>query len=198
MKAHVPSQAGGPHGAMGVVFGWLMAWLNGPAYRHAAKLLDPQAEDWILETGYGTGHLAARLARIATRGMVCGVDPSELMARTAQKRVAGLRADLRIGTADQLPWPDETFDKAAALHNFQFWPDPARGLAEVRRVLKPGASFLLMLRDHEGRQLRDLPNPISRTGREAEGTLAALQSAGFQGVQRLADFDAAPVILARR
>lgn len=183
---------------MGVVFGWLMAWSNGPAYKHAAKLLDPQAEDWILETGFGTGHLAARLARITTRGMVCGVDPSDLMVKTAQRRVAGLRADLRKGTADRLPWPDAKFDKAAALHNFQFWPDPARGLAEVRRVLKPGGPFLILLRDHEGKQLKDLPNPISRTGREAEGTLAALRDAGFKDVARLDDFDEAPVVLARR
>lgn len=183
---------------MGVVFGWMMAWLNGPSYKHAARLLDPQTEDWILETGFGTGHLAARLARVTTRGMVCGVDPSDLMVRTAQRRVAGLRANLRKGTADALPWPDATFDKAAALHNFQFWPDPARGLAEVRRVLKPGAPFLILLRDHEGKQLNDLPNPISRTGREADGTLAALSAAGFRDVQRLHDFDEAPAILARR
>jgi SAM-dependent methyltransferase len=192
------SQAGGPHGLAGIVFGWLMAMVNGPAYKHAAALIDPQAEDWILETGFGTGHLAARLARATKRGKVCGVDPSDLMVRTAQRRVAGLRADLRKGTADALPWPDATFDKAAALHNFQFWPDPARGLAEVRRALKPGAPFVMILRDHEGKRLPDLPNPISRTGREAEGTLVALKAAGFGHVERLADFDEAPVILARR
>jgi ubiquinone/menaquinone biosynthesis C-methylase UbiE len=175
-----------------------MAWLNGPSYRHAAKLLDPQAEDWIVETGFGTGHLAARLSRATTQGMVCGVDPSELMVRTAKKRVAGLRADLRQGTADRLPWPDAQFHKAVALHNFQFWPEPQRGLAEVRRVLKPGGLFLILLRDHEGKQLKDLLNPISRTGREAEGTLAALREAGFTDVQRLDDFDEAPVITARR
>lgn len=198
MRAHVPSQAGNPHGTAGVVFGWLMAWINGPAYKHAVKLLDPQPEDWILETGFGTGHLAERLARITMRGMVCGVDPSDLMVRTAQRRTAGLRADLRLGTADQLPWPDAQFDKAAALHNFQFWPDPARGLSEVRRVLKPGGRFLMILRNHEGKILHALPNPISRTGREADGTLAALTSAGFQNVQRIDDFDGTPVILARR
>lgn len=198
MRSHVPSQAGGPHGAAGVVFGWLMAWINGPSYRHAAKMLDPQAEDWILETGFGTGHLAARLARVTTQGMVCGVDPSDLMVRTAQRRVAGLRADLRKGTADALPWPDSRFDKAAALHNFQFWPDPARGLQEVRRVLKPGGLFLILLRDHEGKTLQNLPNSISRSGREADGTIAALRDTGFQDVQRLANFGEAPVIRARR
>jgi ubiquinone/menaquinone biosynthesis C-methylase UbiE len=175
-----------------------MAWSNGPAYGHALRLLDPQAEDWVLETGFGTGHLAAKIARRLKTGMVCGVDPSDLMVRTAQKRTKGLRADLRLGTAERLPWPDAQFDKAAALHNFQFWPDPARGLAEVRRVLKPGALFVILLRDHEGKQLKDLPNPISRTGREAEGTLAALRAAGFRDVQRLDDFDEAPVITARR
>lgn len=198
MKSHVPSQAGGPHGVAGVVFGWLMAQINGPAYKHAIKLLDPRPDDWVLETGFGTGHLAAMLARRLTTGMVCGVDPSDLMVRTAQRRTRGLRTDLRKGTADHLPWPDGQFDKATALHNFQFWPDPARGLGEVRRVLKPGAPFLMLLRNHEGKQLKDLPNPISRTGREAEGTIAALNAAGFSPVERLADFDGAPVILARR
>jgi hypothetical protein len=55
-----------------------------------------------------------------------------------------------------------------------------------------------LLRDHEGKQLKNLPNPISRTGREAEGTLTALRDAGFKDVARLDDFDEAPVILSRR
>ena len=51
--------------------------------------------------------------------------------------------DLRHGSVESLPFDDAIFDKALAINSMQVWPDPAAGLLEMRRVMKPGAKIAL-------------------------------------------------------
>ncbi|HEY0283614.1 MAG TPA: class I SAM-dependent methyltransferase [Rhizomicrobium sp.] len=172
-----------PHGFWGRVFCWFMDRRNARAHAFALKRLDMQKNDILLEIGFGTGRLARKLAKAAHEGFVGGVDPSELMLRTAEKRTKKFRkagrVELKLGDASALPWPDGSFDKAAALHCFHFWKDPAHDIAEVRRVLKPGGLLLLILRAHKKAGPKWLPNAISRSGQEIAGTLQLLANNGF-------------------
>ncbi|HEY3889381.1 MAG TPA: class I SAM-dependent methyltransferase [Caulobacteraceae bacterium] len=196
------SQAMRPHGAVGRVFGLLMSLINAPAFAFAERELAPLAGDAILEVGFGTGRLVRRLA--AKARFVGGVDPSPLMLETAQAAnaaaVATGQVELRLGEAGALPWPDQTFDKACALHSFQFWPDPAAGLAEVARVLKPDGLLLMMLRAHaDGRAgVADLPNALSRSGDELGATLALLTSLGWRDVVAGESLGRTAILTARR
>ena len=196
------SQAMRPHGAIGRVFGLLMTWINAPAFAFAEQALAPQAGDAVLEIGFGTGRLVRRLATRAR--FVGGVDPSPLMLQTAQRAnaasIARGQVELRPGGAGALPWPDQTFDKACALHSFQFWPDPAAGLTEVARVLKPDGLLLLMLRAHdEGRPAAEaLPNPLSRSGDELEATLALLTRLDWREVAAGESLGRTATLTARR
>jgi ubiquinone/menaquinone biosynthesis C-methylase UbiE len=178
------SQAMRPHGAAGRVFGLLMSLINAPAFAFAERALAPQPGDAILEIGFGTGWLVRKLA--ASARFVGGVDPSPLMLETARranaKALASGHVELRLGEAAALPWPDGTFDKACALHSFQFWPDPAAGLAEVARVLKPDGLLLLMLRAQRRSGAEGLPNPLSRSDDELAATLALLTTLGWRDV----------------
>lgn len=174
-----------PHGGVGVVFGKLMDLLNRRAHKFALHRLDVQRSDRILEIGFGTGQLIGMLAKAATEGLVAGVDPSKLMVETARKRNARLitrgGVDLREGTASSLSWQDGAFDKAAALHSFQFWRDPVRDLREVARVIRPGGLLLLILRAHDKRcNTGWLSNPLSRGGDEVQATLITLAGSGFE------------------
>ena len=184
------SKAGGklrqsmrPHGFWGRVFGWFMDRLNARAHKFALRRLEVQATDSILEIGFGTGRLVRKLAKAAREGFVAGVDPSELMLQTAEKRTKRFRkkgrVELRLSEASELPWSDATFDKAAALHSFQFWSDPDRDIAEVRRVLKPDGLLLLILRMHKKAGPKWLPNPISRSGQEIAGAFELLAGHEF-------------------
>lgn len=195
-------QAMQPHGFRGRVFGWLMDRSNASAQNFALKRLDVHNSDRVLEIGFGTGRLARKLAKAARDGLIGGVDPSELMLQTAEKRTQKFRkkgrVELKLGNASALPWPDETFDKAAALHSFQFWSDPTHDLAEVRRVLKPGGLLLLILRARRKAGPKWLPNPISRSGQEIAGALQLLADNGFIGTCLEGKVGSAAVLTARK
>jgi len=142
-------QAGRPSGIGGIVTGMLMRWLNAEMNRVAADRLDPQHGERILEIGFGPGHLIEMLAA-RKPALVAGIDHSATMFEQAQHRNAEAlrerRVELTCRSVAELPWLDGSFDKIVAVNSFQFWPEPARNLEEVRRVMKPGALLLLVIR----------------------------------------------------
>ena len=173
-----------PEGLAGRLFGKVVEAMNAPSYRLAIQMIDPAPHEHVLEVGFGTGRLAELLIERLPRGRVAGVDPTETMVEVARERPgirrAGDRVDLRCGDASRLPWPDASFDAVAALHCFQFWPDPEAGLREARRVLRPNGRLALILREHGTSPPAWLPNPISRSPDEIAGTEACLLAAGFR------------------
>jgi len=178
-------QAMRPRGKLGRVFGWLMARLNGGAYRWTVGQLRTQSPRSFLEIGFGTGHLLKLACRSLKLERAAGVDPSELMVETARKRLkrCAKKTAIDIAQGDDTALPAGPFDAIAALHSFQFWADPDAALARVRARLAPGGRFVLVLRTHEGRKApKWLPNPLSRSGNEIAAACQALQRAGFQVV----------------
>jgi len=101
--------------------------------------LGPSAR--LLEVGVGTGRIALPLA--ACVGEVVGLDLSmpmlrKLIGKRRSERVAVLRGD-----ATRLPFPAASFDAVLGVHFFHLVPRWREALAEVARVLRPGARLLL-------------------------------------------------------
>jgi ubiquinone/menaquinone biosynthesis C-methylase UbiE len=188
-----------PSGVSGRLFGVIMEALNEPAYRAALKALAPLPADRILEIGFGTGRFAELLLTSDPTLSVAGIDSTATMVEMATRRqrirAAGSRADLRQGDASSLPWPEEYFDAVVAIHSFQFWPDPAQAVREIRRVSAPGGRLLLVLRNHSRRAPAWLPNPLSRSGNEVRATMDFLETGGFE-VSLLKSTVGSPVLLA--
>jgi ubiquinone/menaquinone biosynthesis C-methylase UbiE len=88
-----------------------------------------------LDLGCGTGRNLPLLA--GTRSI--GLDPSWSSLRRARRRAAGVA--LVQGSAEALPFRDGVFDTVVSGLVLCSVPDPARGLAEVRRVLRPGGTL---------------------------------------------------------
>jgi SAM-dependent methyltransferase len=168
------------------MFGAIMEVFNAPAYALALSLVEQAPHAAVLEIGFGSGRFLELLLKRHKTMRACGVDPTPAMLELARRKPglkrAGDRADLRLGEASRLAWPDAYFDAVLAIHSFQFWSPPETCVAEVRRVLKPGARLILVLRDHATRAPDWLPNPISRSGREAEDTIALLAQTGFRDI----------------
>lgn len=169
------NQAENPHGALGVVMGLFMQTINAAQNRATVEALDPPERGTVLEIGFGPGHALEMLARRRSLGLISGIDHSDLMVRTARRRLDRRRGpaalDLRCGDAARLPFPDECFDRVYAVNSYHHWPDKAAALAEIAGVLKPGGEVVLSIRDFRVEGRFEPPGAGARTAREAQPLL---------------------------
>jgi uncharacterized protein YbaR (Trm112 family)/SAM-dependent methyltransferase len=87
----------------------------------------------------GTGEVAvAALPLIGASGILVGADISPEMVRSARKRVNHPQFWLAVTDGQALAFRDDCFDAVICQLGLQFFPDPARGLSELHRVLRPG------------------------------------------------------------
>lgn len=92
----------------------------------------------VLDVGCGPGALTLVLAGVVGEpALVAALDPSESYAGACRVRVPG--ADVRVGTAETLPFEAATFDAVLAQLVVNFMADAAAGVAEMRRVARSGA-----------------------------------------------------------
>lgn len=97
----------------------------------------PEGLSW-LDAGCGNGAFTEEIVAHARPSTVTGIDPSEDQIAYARTRPGTESAEFRLGDAQQLPFADARFDVAAMALVIAFIPDPARAVAELRRVVKPG------------------------------------------------------------
>ena len=117
-----------------------LRWL----YRGAARrvLAALPAGGTALDVGTGPGQLPLELTRRRGDVRVVGIDPSADMVRHACERIAaaGLsdRVEIREASAENLPFPDESFDAVVSTLSAHHWADSAAAVAEQARLLRPG------------------------------------------------------------
>jgi len=97
----------------------------------------------VLEIGVGTGR---NLYFYPTEVHLTGVELSPKMLEIARRRAreSGIEADLRVGDAQHLPFPDASFDTVVATLALCTIPDDRRAVIEAARVLRPGGRLLLL------------------------------------------------------
>jgi ubiquinone/menaquinone biosynthesis C-methylase UbiE len=174
-----------PRGVLGRVVGWVMSRENQRMNRAVVDLLRAGPQDSVLELGFGPGQAIKLLVKRSRAKWIAGVDPSDVMIEQAtalnQESIDAGRVALFRATADKLPFPVGRFSKAFAINNFQIWSSPEAGVAEVRRVLKPGGTLVLCLR-RAARRPRFWTSP-GLTAREIEDVRRLLERNRFQDVR---------------
>lgn len=183
------------------VFGPIME-----ASRKTAVAALPAGTERVLEVGVGTG-ISLPDYPAATR--VVGIDLSPDMLQKARRRVAEKRLTnveaIQEMDAARLVFPESTFDAAMAMYVMTVVPDPARVMAEMRRVVRPGGRILVVShfapdagpRRHLGRLLSPFGRLLGWNTTITAGTLAALpgtrlladRPAGLGGFYRLLEFE---------
>lgn len=106
----------------------------------------------VLDVGCGFGLESLRLARaVQPGGAVRGIDASARFVAEARRRAgaAGLDIGFDEGDAQSLPFPDGTFDVARAERVLVYLPEPARALAEMVRVTRPGGRLAVITPDFD-------------------------------------------------
>jgi cyclopropane fatty-acyl-phospholipid synthase-like methyltransferase len=179
----IVSQFSRPSGLLGAIAGGIMA--HRPSNRERAfrtlELLDIQGDDSVLEVGFGPGIAVKRALELAPKGVVAGIDHSQVMLRQALRRnrrsVADGRADLRLGSVESLPDFGRRFDRIVAINSIAFWTSPSACLTNLRSRLAPEGRLALTFQPRN-------PRATTETTRRSADRLARwLDGAGFRDIQ---------------
>ncbi len=175
------------------VYDPLAARFLGGFYEHVAReVAEVTTSGRVLDVGSGPGYLAVALARACPALQVVGVDVSpEMVGRArevAQRAGVGGHVTFEHGDVGALPYPDSSFDAVVSTLSMHHWPDPGRGLAEVQRVLKPGAVA----------RIYDVADWIGRIERRGGTTAELIARSPFGGGQVQVIFRLGPIPLAQR
>ena len=129
----------------------------------------PAGAKWA-DIGCGNGASTELIVARAKPTLVEALDPSEAQLAFARKRHSAGIANFTLGSALQLPYPDGTFDVAIMALVIFFVPDPARGVAELRRIVRKGGLVAAYAWDIEG------------GGFPYEDVHAAMRAVGFEPI----------------
>ena len=128
----------------------LKFFTDGAAYERAmgrwSQLVAGKFLDWLdvpsglrwLDIGCGNGAFSEVLMARCLPAELQGIDPSGAQVAYARSRPSLKGAQFRSGDAQSLPYASQTFDAATMALVISFVPDPARAVAEMARVVRPG------------------------------------------------------------
>ena len=137
-----------PQGRMGRLMLRFMNLCHAPLTNWGLDLINIQDGWTMLDIGCGGGATLRRLLKRSQDSRVYGIDIAEesvSKAREVNADVLDKRVFVQQGTAAKLPYDDAMFDLVTAVETIYFWPNLTQCLQEVRRVLKAGGRFAVMV-----------------------------------------------------
>lgn len=172
-----------PEGEQGIMVGSMMNEGNRMINEYVLETLNAQQGEKILEVGMGNGYFVKEVVSAASNIEYAGCDYSETMIAEANEMnkdlVEACKARFHHVKAENLPFPDDSFDKAFCVNVIYFWEQPAKELAEIHRVLKPGGKFVVGIRPKHAM----LKMPFTKYGftmYSKEELVALLERHGFK------------------
>lgn len=149
----------------------------------------------ILDVGCGGGRTIRKHAAAASEGTVYGVDyaAGSVAASRAENRdaIAKGRVEVHQSNVSQLPFPDAKFDLVSAVETIYYWPDPAKDLREILRVLKPGGNLIVINETYKGGRWSFLTGPVMKlllaNNYSVDEYKQLLTAAGYVDVQVLVE-----------
>lgn len=143
-------QGGNPSGLLGRLIGKLMNRSHGSIHKWGLSKCEIKENDICLDVGCGGGSVLKEMAKLAAKGEIHGVDHSLEMVNLSKALNKGLIIDglakINQGSVTSLPYPEKHFDLVTAFETIQFWPDLDRSIQEIKRVLKPTGTFMVVNR----------------------------------------------------
>lgn len=118
---------------------------QGPEFAALRAAVEAQPAARVLDLGCGAGHVGYQVAPLAAEVVAYDLAPEMLDLVAARARELGFaNLHTRCGAVESLPFADGQFDVVLSRYSAHHWADPARALAEARRVLRAGGQFVLV------------------------------------------------------
>lgn len=136
-----------PEGVLGKACVKMMNWVAAPAFKWSCQYIMPRKDAAILDVGCGGGKNISNFLKRCPKCIVTGIDYSAVSVDQAIKQN---NKDIKMGnckivqgSAEQMPFADETFTIVTAFDTIYFWQEMDEAFKEVFRVLKIGGEFLI-------------------------------------------------------
>ncbi|MGW1375122.1 class I SAM-dependent methyltransferase [Streptomyces sp. NPDC002446] len=172
---------------------------DGPAYAAGVAEVGLRKGDRVLDAGCGTGRaLSALREAVGPRGTVLGADLTPEMLQAAVRAGRGRLAALLLADVTRLPLPDAALDAVFAAGLLSHLPDPAAGLAELARVVRPGGRLALFHPIGRAALAARKGRPITPDDLRAEPNLRPVLSGSGWDLIRYEDADERYLALAVR
>ncbi|MBA7564135.1 2-methoxy-6-polyprenyl-1,4-benzoquinol methylase, mitochondrial [subsurface metagenome] len=157
-----------PEGRFGAFWARFMNIGHSRLTRWGLSHISINKDDTILDIGCGGGRTVNTMAKIAAEGKVYGIDYSEVsvaVSTSKNKRLidAG-RVRILHASVDSLPFSDDMFNLVIAVESCHFWPDLVNNLKEIRRVLKPGGSVIIVNAIYRDERFEKRNSKVARMG----------------------------------
>jgi len=180
-----------PEGLFGRFVGRLMNTGHAKVRRWGLSYVSVEPHATVLDIGCGGGAALRDMGSYFPDSKLWGIDYSQdmvLLATRVNKRLIEMgRIEISHGTVSSLPFSDNTFDLATAFESCYFWPDLIHDLQEIRRVLKPGGTLLIVNEVYEDERFRDRNKRWAAWAgmhlHSPEGYRHLLTASGYLGVE---------------
>ncbi len=192
---YVMRQVRKPNRLVGRPFLWMMNLTHSRLTTWGLNHVAIAKDFTILDVGCGGGATVERLATMATDGHVSAVDYAEGSVAVSRRKNARLiaagRVDIQKASVSQLPFPDQAFDLVTAIETHYYWPDIATDMREIRRVLKPGGTLVVVAESYRGSRFDALQHALMKSlgsnELSVEGHRTLFVSAGYSDVEMFED-----------
>jgi ubiquinone/menaquinone biosynthesis C-methylase UbiE len=148
-----------PQGFLGRFLGRAMNVGHARVRRWGLGYVPSESYVAVLDIGCGGGGALRDMASRFPNAKLYGIDYSQDMVLLANKVNKKLlkkgRVEISQGSVSSLPFSNNTFDLVTAFEACYFWPDLHRDLQEIKRVLKPGGTLLLVNEVYENEKFQD-------------------------------------------
>jgi SAM-dependent methyltransferase len=191
LAVYLLNQVRKPTKWVGRLFLWMMNMSHSQVTDWGLKHVAIKEGFTILDVGCGGGRTIEKLAALATKGTVYGVDyaaggVAASRAKNAQLIQAG-RVEIARARVSRLPFAADQFDLVTAVETQYYWPDLVNDMREVLGVLKPGGTLIVIAESYRKGAKDWLHGPAMRLVRSANLSVAEQRelfaAAGFEDIR---------------
>jgi SAM-dependent methyltransferase len=191
LSVYMMNQVRKPTKWVGRLFAWIMNISHSKLTDLGLQHLPVEESFTILDVGCGGGRTIQKLAAMAAKGMVYGIDYAKGSVAAASSKNADLikagRVAIKQASVSLLPFADDKFDLVTAVETQYYWPDLVSNMQEIRRVLKVRGTLIVIAESYKKGLQNKLERPLMKllrtTNLSPDDHRRTFAEAGFTEIQ---------------